>query len=548
MMLRSLFIACLALVVRARAEDGSSVVVLYNSKMPASKALAEYYAEKRSVPAEHLVGLPLPEKEAITREEFRKQLVQPFLEKLEQSKLLTFSARKWTNTAGQPKESPLVTESKIRYAALCFGVPVKVEQDDSIDEPNPDKLSANTLRNEAAVDSELVLLPMHYAKLSLNGPIGNRLYATTNTSWIHPTNGLLMISRLDGPTVEIARGLIDKALQAEKEGLWGRAYFDTRGITNGEYKLGDDMLRACEKTASRFGFETILDDKPAVFGPAFPMPQIGIYAGWYEYNVAGALGNPTPEFVPGAFAYHLHSWSGEFIRDPNQRWVGPLLKRGATCTIGNVYEPFLQGTADIAVFLGRWLFEGASFGEATCISQRMLSWQTTVIGDPLYRPQHKKPSVQHDELEKSKNKLLEWSLLRVVNINLATGLPADQVIQFLRERPETKSSALLSEKLGDILKSKGKWIDAVKSYQAALTLDPTPQQRLEIIFSLAPMQNNLGRGREAYELYQSVLRDYPNYPDLVSLYKRLLPLAKQHGKPNEAADYDRLIKELTPKT
>jgi tetratricopeptide (TPR) repeat protein len=216
--------------------------------------------------------------------------------------------------------------------------------------------------------------------------------------------------------------------------------------------------------------------------------------------------------------------------------------------MGAVYEPFLQGTSDIGVFLARWLFEGATFGEAACMSQRMLSWQITAIGDPLYRPYHKKPQVQHEELEKSKDKLFEWSLLRVVNINLDTAYPADEAIQFLRERPETKTSALLSEKLGDILKTKGKWIDAVKSYQAALALNPTPQQKLKIIFTLAPMQNNLGRGREAYELYQSVLRDYPSYPDALSLYKRLLPLAQQHGKPGEAAEYSRLIKELTPKT
>src|SRR5688572_24366206 len=374
MMFRSLLLACLTFMAVARAEDGSAVVVLYNSKMPASKSLAEYYAEKRAVPAENLIGLPLPEKEAISRETFRKELVEPFLEKLEQSKLMTFTRRKWTNTAGQLKDSLLVSESKIRYAALCFGVPVKIEQDDSVDEPNPDKLPAQTLRNEAAVDSELTLLPMHHAKLSLNGPIGNRFYATTNTSMVHPTNGLLMVTRLDGPTVEIARGLIDKALQAERDGFWGRAYFDTRGITNGDYKLGDDMLRACEKTATRFGFETVLDEQPGVFLPGFPMPQIGIYAGWYEYNVAGAFGLPKVEFTPGAFAYHLHSWSGEILRTPNERWVGPLLAKGATCTMGSVYEPFLQGTPDIAVFLGRWLFEGASLGEAACVAQRMLSW------------------------------------------------------------------------------------------------------------------------------------------------------------------------------
>src|SRR5258706_2291576 len=218
-MLRTIIFAGLIMLTTTHAEDGRAVVVLYNSKMPASKSLAEYYAEKRGVPAEQVIGLPLPEKEIISRDDYRKELVEPFLHKLEQLKLMSFVVRKWTNASGKEHDSPLVDQSKIRYAALCFGVPVKIEQDNRIQEPNPENLPAMTIRNEAAVDSELALLPMHYAKFSLNGPIGNRFYAATNLSAMHPTNGVLMVARLDGPTVEIARGLIDKSLQAEKEGL-----------------------------------------------------------------------------------------------------------------------------------------------------------------------------------------------------------------------------------------------------------------------------------------------------------------------------------------
>jgi uncharacterized protein (TIGR03790 family) len=532
----------------ARGEDGSAVVVLYNSKMPASKSLAEYYAQKRSVPSEQVIGLPLPEKEAISREVYRKELVEPFLRKLDSLKMMTFAPRKWTNANGKVQESPLVNQSKIRYAALCFGVPVKIEQDSSIEEPNPENLPAQALRNEAAVDSELTLLPMHYAKLSLNGPIGNRFYASTNFAALHPTNGVLLVARLDGPTVEIARGLVDKALQAEKEGLWGRAYFDLRGLTNGEYKIGDQMLRSAQKAAARFGFETVVDDQAAVFSAGFPMPQIGLYAGWYEFNVAGAFTRPKMEFMPGAFAYHLHSFSAEYVRTATERWVGPLLAKGATCTMGTVYEPFLQGTPDIGVFLGRWLYEGASFAEAALVSQKTLSWQTTVIGDPLYRPFLEKPKQRHEDLQKSHSKLFEWSLLRVVDINLDTSLPVDEAIAFLVSLPEMKTSALLNEKLGDLLKAKGRWIEAIDPYEKALKLDPTPEQRLRISLTLGTMEINLDHGREAYELYKGLIRDYPDYPDRARFYQKLLPLADKFGKPGEAAEYSRALQELTPKS
>lgn len=544
---KNILILAVALVA-GRAQEGRSVVVLYNSKMPASKSLAEYYAEKRAVPSEQVIGLPLPEKEIITRDEYRNDLVEPFLHKLEALKLMTFSTRKWTNAGGKVQESPLVDHSSIRYAALCFGVPVKIEQDNRIQEPNPENSPAIAIRNEAAVDSELALLPMHYAKLSLNGPIANRWYGTTNLFSLDPTNGIFMVARLDGPTPEIARGLIDKALEAEKEGLWGRAYFDLRGLTSGEYKVGDEMLRAAENNVARIGFEIIEDKQEAVFGPGFPMPQIAIYAGWYQYNVSGALARPTVEFMPGAFAYHLHSFSAEIVRTATERWVGPLLAKGATCTMGAVYEPFLQGTPDLAAFFVSWIYKQGTFGEAAYVAQKMLSWQVTVIGDPLYAPFAKKPWQVHEELQKEHSKLLDWSLLRVANINLVTALPPEQVIDFLEKRPEIKTSALINEKLGDLLKSKGKWMEAIEPYERALKLNPTPQQKLRILLTLGVMNTNLDQGQKAYEAYHEIIHDYPDYPDLSRIYQKILPFADQFGKPGEAAEYNRALKELTPKT
>src|SRR5262245_17921983 len=218
-------------------------------------------------------------------------------------------------------------------------------------------------RNEAAVDSELALLPIFHSSPRLFGPYSNRAYTATNAASLHPTNGILMVARLDGPSAGIARGLVDKALQAERDGLWGRAYFDARGVTN-NYKLGDDIILSCEKMAARNGFETTLDKTEPVFPAGFPMSQIALYVGWYEFNVAGAMAQPTLEFMPGAFAYHLHSYSAQTIRNPNERWVGPLLARGATCTMGCTEEPYLEGTPDVGVFINRWLFMGYTFAEA----------------------------------------------------------------------------------------------------------------------------------------------------------------------------------------
>ncbi len=131
------------------------------------------------------------------------------------------------------------------------------------------------------------------------------------------------------------------------------------------------------------------------------MSQIAIYAGWYSPDADGPFALPTVEFMPGAFAYHLHSYSAATLRYQYRTksfWCGPLLAKGATCTMGCVDEPSIQFTPNVAVFLARWAVYRFTFGEAAWAAQAALSWQTTVVGDPLYRPFGKDPAELNAEL------------------------------------------------------------------------------------------------------------------------------------------------------
>src|SRR5204863_5508185 len=149
-------------------------------------------------------------------------------------------------------------------------------------------------------DSELALLPLIEQKLPLGGPLKNILFGVTNAGWLHPTNGLLLVTRLDGPSPEIARGLVDKALQAEVDGLWGRAYFDLRNITDPGYKMGDDWIRGASEVCRHLGFETTVDERSGTFPASFPMSQIAFYMGWYDEDASGPFTQPKVEFMPGA--------------------------------------------------------------------------------------------------------------------------------------------------------------------------------------------------------------------------------------------------------
>jgi hypothetical protein len=53
--------------------------------------------------------------------------------------------------------------------------------------------------------------------------------------------------------------------------------------------------------------------------------------------------------------------------------------------MGNVYEPYLSLTPHLDVFVDR-LRNGFTFAESAFASEPVLSWMTTFVGDPLYRP------------------------------------------------------------------------------------------------------------------------------------------------------------------
>jgi tetratricopeptide (TPR) repeat protein len=154
--------------------------------------------------------------------------------------------------------------------------------------------------------------------------------------------------------------------------------------------------------------------------------------------------------------------------------------------LGSVFEPYLGGTPDVAALLSRWVELGFSYGEAAIAAQQSLSWQTTVVGDPLYRPFARKPKELHEDLERRKEPWLEWSHLRVVNLNLATGLREPQLTPYLEEIALTKTSAVLMEKLGDLYAAGGKPASAKRAYEQALALNPSPQQRARLNRLLAP--------------------------------------------------------------
>ncbi len=156
------------------ARGGDEVVVVYNSRVPASKAVAEHYAAARQVPAKQIFGFALTTNEIISRADFTDFLQKPLAEKLAAAGLWKFGEAEIPANGNQPAHTEnRVVMSKIRYAVLCYGVPLKIAPSPVADPLAEKIVKPEFRRDEASVDSELAWLPLIKMNVSLPGPLPN---------------------------------------------------------------------------------------------------------------------------------------------------------------------------------------------------------------------------------------------------------------------------------------------------------------------------------------------------------------------------------------
>jgi uncharacterized protein (TIGR03790 family) len=348
----------------AWAGDVPSVVVLVNAASEASCSVGAHYAARRGVPDDHICRVRCTTSEVVSRERFEADIRTP---------LRTFLLDADLATARPDGRLAL----RVRYLVSAYGIPVKVREDYRHLKPE-DLPRRGFRRNAASVDSELALvgLPGH----PLDGP-------APNPAWRNPgaRGSILLATRLDGPTPQVAKRLVEDAIRAEAEGLLGIGYVDARGTKHPGYRRGDEWLLPAAAALKQVGLFTRVDRAERTFDPDMPMPDAAFYFGWYRETLCGPMAARGFRFPTGAVAYHLHSGSAARLRTIRLGWAGPLLDRGATATMGAVFEPLLQGTPDVGEFARRFL-AGHSFAESAYAASRQLSWMMTYVGDPLYAP------------------------------------------------------------------------------------------------------------------------------------------------------------------
>jgi uncharacterized protein (TIGR03790 family) len=196
---------------------------------------------------------------------------------------------------------------------------------------------------------------------------------------------MYLVTRLDGPSPEIAVDLVDKSMRAETnlKASDGVAYFDYRhvGCCDALYKADQTVLRAYELSQAH-GFRSVLNDQTKSNHMIQAAPETLWAWGWYS----GPTTSDVYQFVDGAVGAQLTSYTADGIRVPRPgAWVELWLRRGITATWGATAEPTVEGYADGDTFFSHF-WSGYNFAESSYLASPALNHTMVFVGDPLYAP------------------------------------------------------------------------------------------------------------------------------------------------------------------
>jgi uncharacterized protein (TIGR03790 family) len=213
---------------------------------------------------------------------------------------------------------------------------------------------------------------------------------------------VVMVTRIDAPTPQIARDLMANSVEVERVGLKGKLVIDTRGIAETDatgkhdpFGIFDERLRRLATIAqTKTNLQVVLDTKPEVLS-ANSVDDVALYCGWY--SVRNYV--PGMKFNRGAVGYHVASFELVSLRAEHEGgWVRGLMYAGVVGTVGPVAEPYLHSFPAPDEFFPLLLTGKMTLAEVYWTTVPLASWMQTCIGDPLYTPYAKNPAMKVQDL------------------------------------------------------------------------------------------------------------------------------------------------------
>jgi uncharacterized protein (TIGR03790 family) len=354
------------LLVQAQVPLTQRVLVVYNSTVPASVSVANYYVSQRGIPVANLCPISPPSTTSLSWSQYVASVKTP--------------VQNCLNAVGA---------QNILYVVFTYQTPFDVSGSTSPFSYSLDQYVADIWDQYAAQDFYPVpsLFHPYYDDAQSQGNVYQPFVSLAVYRAQPGALTIYSVWRLDGATQALAQSLVDKAIAAESSGLVGQACLDrNRGaignLLDSDYGEGDWDLHQAATFAGMAGFSITEDSNSVEFGtpPAPLCPKAALYSGWYSLNHY----NDAFTWNTGAIGFHLDSASALNPRSgPN--WSANAIIAGITVTTGAVNEPYLQGLVRPGGTF-RDLLQGANVGDAFLRNTRWLKWMILNLGDPLYRP------------------------------------------------------------------------------------------------------------------------------------------------------------------
>jgi uncharacterized protein (TIGR03790 family) len=318
------------------AVSASQVMVVVNVRSEDSRTVADYYVRKRHVPQENVLEIDCSVTDEITHSEYEERLHR--------------------NVEKKARANP-----DIAYVVLTRGIPFRFSDFGSDGGFSVDSVLATCVMVHPP--TQKTLNPI----VGLEGRFTRREY------------GLLLVTRLDGPTVTDAKRLVDSSLAAQP--------------VCGPFYLRDSFAMGMADANAILTSRGLLTEWVKGFNnPKYPRYQGS--GGPYEAHWgAGPHDSEYTEseframrFYPGAICDMTWSFSAADLHNRNSKGtIGAFVENGAAGVQGYVSEPYVDAISRPEIVLDRYT-RGFTLAESFYAGTSYVHWKSLVLGDPICAP------------------------------------------------------------------------------------------------------------------------------------------------------------------
>ncbi len=322
------------------------VLLVINQMSSASTQIGAYYCTKRQIPKNQIVFISTDAKEEIPEAKYKSSIEAPIRKAIKSSR------------------------KRVDFIVLTKGIPIRVTE------------------GGYSVDALLAAMDYDTPKIAdlkdENIHNARSPYFEKDEPFSSKKFGIYLVTRLDGYTVEDAKGLVDRSLAASNE--TGLFFFDEAdNRRSGGYQEIQSKLSVANEMLKARGMNSDLDKSGEFVTPTEPLMG---YVSWGSNDGAFEESRYKKiKFRPGAICETFVSTSGRTFlpTEGGQSLIADLIRSGVTGVKGYVSEPFTFALAKPDILFDRYT-KGRNLAESFYAASMVLKWKDVVIGDPLCCP------------------------------------------------------------------------------------------------------------------------------------------------------------------